>query len=128
MSNQYTHWFDEWELILPADAKLAFPKKAPPADFDVGVTNQCLKTGARVYLEQYGVLVAADIYAIEGGNVRIVRYTTGSPTYTTPNDEYITHIADIADAWHREDLGVIVMDKFKLVEMQDGQAVPEGTL
>lgn len=38
--------------------------------------SKCIKTGARIYLEEYGALHAADLHVIEDAGILIVRFNT----------------------------------------------------
>lgn len=94
--------------------------------------THCVKTGARVFIQQLGVVVAADIYSV-GSTALVVRWTLGSenevPTQLdnwngfevlTPVDPATyTHIAHQANFdkgdWVRPDLGVGVFMRSHLI-------------
>jgi hypothetical protein len=91
--------------------------------------SHCVKTGARVLIQELGQVVSADIYAV-GSAAFVIRWTLGSETPVTydvdgnvsPVD--YTHIAYQANFdkgdWIREDLGVgVVMRSHLLGEVCD---------
>jgi len=70
----------------------------------------CIKTGARIYFENYRTLVVGDAFCI--GNCFIFRWNASSIRYDqSPKDA--THIVDFVENssnwWHRDDLGVTVV-------------------
>jgi len=70
----------------------------------------CIKTGARVYFENYGIIAAADLYTV--GDTIIIRWTPQSYNQATREDiKQATHSVFLrgSDLWHREDLGVTVV-------------------
>ena len=69
----------------------------------------CVKTGARIYFRNYGMLVVGDVYLVH--DTFIFRWNTNSIQYT--DDKDATHVVDtIQDSnswWHRDDIGVTVV-------------------
>lgn len=100
--------------------------------------SYCIKTGARVYIQELDVVVAADIYAVGPANA-VIRWTPGSETkipasisqtgdgtvfYLPARPEDYTHIAHMANFdkgdWLRADLCVLVtMRNFLYGELCD---------
>jgi len=64
----------------------------------------CIKTGAVVRFPEYGVTVAADLYAVDG--VTIVRFIPSQWDYG--NDREPTHTAYTEGGFWRRDLGILV--------------------
>lgn len=81
------------------------------------MTN-CIKTGAWVYLEEYGFSAPADIFAV-GEHTRIVKFNTyvmeeGAHFYRDPPCR-ITHYATLGSSgWWREDIGTLVIPAIQL--------------
>lgn len=81
----------------------------------------CIKTGACVLFENYGYVVAADIYEIHG--VYVIRWNTASRFFMDINDpknrctHAVTNIGSTDEWWHREDLGVTVVPKYLMREV-----------
>lgn len=78
----------------------------------------CIKTGARVFVENYGYVVAADIYEID--SAYIVRWNIHSRTWDkdAESTHHIIHWTGDA-VWHREDIGVTVCPKMYLISNED---------
>jgi len=84
----------------------------------------CIKTGARVHLENYDVIVAADLYSV--GDVIIVRWTPQSYHQATPEDlKHATHSVRLVghDLWHRDDLGVTVVPSHMIRTLPQPQEI-----
>lgn len=73
--------------------------------------SPCIKTGARVFFDNYGFKVPADIY--EEANCYIIRWNGLSKDYCTSDDPEITHVVTlpVMGGWHRDDLGVTVIPR-----------------
>lgn len=73
----------------------------------------CVKTGARIYFRNYGMLVAGDVYIVQ--DTYIFRWNPDSVQYVS-NDENATHeveyIENSESWWHRADLGVTVVPEY----------------
>ena len=69
----------------------------------------CVYTGARVFFENYGMVVAADLFVVS--SCVIIRWSIQSRIIADPTYQgEITHrVADLRGCWHREDLGVTVV-------------------
>lgn len=74
----------------------------------------CIKTGARVYFENYSFMVSADLYQV--GDAIIIRWMPRSQNYIAEEHmkmEGATHtVAYIINSdiwWHRDDIGVTVI-------------------
>lgn len=71
----------------------------------------CVKTGARIYFENYGMTVVGDAFRI--GDVYIFQWNTNSLKYTGTAPEFITHevhqICSSETWYHRNDLGMTVV-------------------
>ena len=69
----------------------------------------CVYTGARVFFENYGMIVSADLFIVS--NCVIIRWMPESRVYVNSvNISEATHkVADLRNCWHREDLGVTVV-------------------
>ncbi len=77
----------------------------------------CVKTGARLFIYELGILVAADIYAV-GEHTLVARWNLGSVHHTGPikaRELGATHFALTGvrqlDDWCREDIGVMVTQR-----------------
>lgn len=83
----------------------------------------CIKTGARIYFENYGMLVPGDIYAV--GNCVIIRWSNVAPRFgddELPNaSHYVPFIVNSETWWHRNDLGVTVLPA-SMLETRDDKA------
>lgn len=73
----------------------------------------CVFTGARVYFCNYGMIVPADLYQV--GETIVIRWNKEGKIFCDPTSEYeITHTVDPmydSVAWHREDIGVTVVNR-----------------
>ncbi len=80
----------------------------------------CIKTGAVVYFESYGVTKRADVYEV--GNARIVRTTDKSEDDFHANQDgskKVTHVVKAPygiDPFHRPDIGVFVYPATHIVD------------
>lgn len=74
----------------------------------------CVYTGARVYFENYGMIVSADLFIVS--NCVIIRWMPESRVYVNSvNISEATHsVRDLRDCWHREDIGVTVVPANKI--------------
>lgn len=69
----------------------------------------CIKTGARVYFNDYGFVVPADIYVV--GGCYVIRWNTEGKEYVTGTPDLSWWIVSLlpGENWHRDDLGVTVV-------------------
>lgn len=73
----------------------------------------CVKTGAKVYFENYGTLVVGDVFVI--GSCHVIRWNVHSKQYISYDEGFAqaTHLVmEICNSetwWHREDIGVTVV-------------------
>lgn len=69
----------------------------------------CVYTGARVFFENYGMVVAADLFVV--GDCVIIRWMPNSKRFPADEgDVENTHqVRDLRGCWHREDIGVTVV-------------------
>lgn len=80
----------------------------------------CVKTGARIYFDNYGMSVVGDVYLID--NTFIFRWNIDSieygdvPVRTTHRIDYIV---DSSSWWHREYLGITVVPRHLVIEMAE---------
>jgi hypothetical protein len=83
----------------------------------------CVKTGAKVFIYELGATVAADIYRVGpvGTGTVVIRWTLGSERHCGPikaRAEGATHFVlegpKQSDDWCREDIGVIVTQRYLL--------------
>ena len=85
--------------------------------------NDCLKTGARVYLPDYNINAPADLFAV--GATRVVRFN-GDPkkvgTYgeEAPGTTHRLHLNRSTNYW-RPDLGIAVVDARDLEPITQGE-------
>jgi hypothetical protein len=82
---------------------------------EMGMT--CIKTGARVYFEDYGFIAPADIFKV--GDCYIIRWNVEGKRFDAELSE-ATHQVDSFpysdDWWHRDDMGVTVIPSWALTE------------
>lgn len=73
----------------------------------------CIKTGAIVFVRNYGYTVRADLYKVD--NVFIVRWNTQSIEYGTTDKDanLVIDYIENSECWfHREDLGITVVPDY----------------
>jgi hypothetical protein len=89
----------------------------------------CIKTGARVFFPEYGVVLPADLYAI--GNCILIRTNPGAITKSngTYNAMDATHIvaAGYGDSFYRDDIGIFVVPQGRVEEVSQPVTTPAGT-
>lgn len=75
----------------------------------------CIKTGARVYLDNYNCVVAADIFRI--GNSNLVHYNVNSADYSTEALEKASHTLRLpnGDYYLNREKGIIAVPSACLV-------------
>lgn len=71
----------------------------------------CVKTGAKLYIRNYGISVVADVYQV--GNTLVFRYFNNQIEYLETDDAVATHVIEfVSDStwwFHRSDLGITVV-------------------
>lgn len=77
----------------------------------------CIKTGARIYLDNYGYVARGDVYHV--GDVYIFRWNPHSREYKILDHhfesnpiavDYRVHMIENSEHWwHREDLGMTIV-------------------
>jgi hypothetical protein len=71
----------------------------------------CIKNGAKVYFENYGFVVPADVYRV--GNCLVIRWNVNGRAFLPVDNAFPTHIVRIivdSEEWmHREDLGITIV-------------------
>lgn len=69
----------------------------------------CIKTGARVLFDNYGVTVSADLYQV--GNCCIVRTNPYALCEEKSNSFDATHVFDCnqSDVFFRDDIGIFIV-------------------
>lgn len=76
----------------------------------------CIKTGAKVYFENYGMTVPADLFSVE--DCIIIRWNNANPFYGTVEEGNADYKVDYCFNselwWHRDDLGVTVVPRYTL--------------
>lgn len=83
----------------------------------------CIKTGARVYLDNYGSSAPADLFAV--GECIVVRFPQAYDeccVFDNPPTR-VTHIVEVFDGndyWWRKDLGVLVIPRKLIKEAPRG--------
>lgn len=73
----------------------------------------CIKTGARIYFENYGMMVRGDVFSI--GDCFIFRWNTQSKDWEADRRDSDYSVDDISNSevwWHREDMGVTVVPAY----------------
>lgn len=73
----------------------------------------CVKTGARIYFNNYGMAVVGDVYRVSDSY--IFRWNTNSCDFSAKPVDCNYFIDDIEYSdnwWHRDDLGVTVVPHF----------------
>lgn len=74
----------------------------------------CIKNGAKIYFENYGMLVVGDVYFL--GDCFIFRWNPLSKQFLPACPEIVTHYIDTIinseSWWHRDDLGVTVVPAY----------------
>lgn len=73
----------------------------------------CTYTGARVYFDEYGYLVPADLYKVD--YCIIIRWNTNGKEYVDPGSEATHNVPTLRNGWHREDIGVTVIPESALI-------------
>ena len=74
------------------------------------------KTGARVFFENYGCTVPADLYSLE--NVVIIRGNFAAPVYSSDNATHTVTQVNFDEQWfHRSDIGITVVPCFLFQEL-----------
>jgi hypothetical protein len=73
----------------------------------------CVKTGAKVYFENYGMVVPADVFQV--GDTYVIRWNPGGRHYCKFEDSFadwnVIQITNSEVWWHRDDLGVTVVPR-----------------
>lgn len=70
----------------------------------------CIRTGAKIYFANYGMMVIGDVYQV--GNTLIFRWNVGSKDWEEPAERashYVELIVNSEVWWHRDDIGVTVV-------------------
>lgn len=71
----------------------------------------CVKTGARVYFADYGILVAADLHQVAGAT--LIRFNPNSKRYVDQRDSQITHEVSISmESFFSQDGNAVVPNSF----------------
>lgn len=80
----------------------------------------CVKTGARIYFQDYGMMVVGDAYFI--GDCFIFRWNVNSKDYNS-SAENATYVIDrtvaVSSYWHRDDLGVTVAPAYLVAALAE---------
>ena len=78
----------------------------------------CIKTGARIYFENYGCLVPGDLYKV--GSSMIIRWNNQGIQYNANSNDATHFVESVGNSelwWHREDLGVTVLPADWVIEL-----------
>ena len=68
----------------------------------------CIKTGATVWFENYGIAVPADVYEI--GDCYVIRWNPHGKVFRPAKDaDWKVAFCNASVIWHRDDLGVTVV-------------------
>lgn len=79
----------------------------------------CIKTGARIYFANYGMMVVGDVFVVM--DTFVFRWNVNSKDYEEPSERashFVELIHDSESWWHRDDLGVTVVPSY-LVTTRD---------
>lgn len=79
---------------------------------------ECIKTGARVLLQEYTVVVAADIHSVPGGII-VVKFNPESFKQPTASELIATtHEAVIGHGFFRKEEGILVIPDTYIIEVK----------
>jgi hypothetical protein len=83
--------------------------------------SECIKTGARVLLQEYGLICAADIHSVPN-NIIVIKFNPDSLRPPTASDLIsVTHQAMVGFGFYRQDEGILVIPDTYIVEIKNGR-------